>query len=318
MRISTSTFYSSSITGIQDQQAQIAKLSQKLAERRSFLTPKEAPISASRAMALSNSVAVRNQYLANQDKAELALKYENVYINQLQSTLTSVRNSVSGIGAGQDQVVRDQLAMTVHNMYNMLKDFGNARDSEGNYIFAGHETSTLPYSHTATYPAALPGTPPFTSNPTTYAGDTGTRSIEVETGRSVQTNDDLSAVFRGNGTDAQDLLQNLDYAAAALHDSTASQSSVQAAIDNATTVLDRSLTVIRNIQTQVAGRLLEVSDLRSADQKLVSSDQVALGQLTELDMAAAIISLKQQQTSLEASQQTFALVGSLSLFNFLG
>lgn len=318
MRVSTVTFFNASITGIQDQQSTLAQLSQKIAERRAFLTPKEAPVNASQAMALSNNIAVRQQFLANQDKAEMALKQESVYLGQLESTLRSARASVGGIGAGQEQTIRDQLAYTLHNLYNMLRDFGNARDSEGNYMFSGHETATQPYAHTSTYPSALPGTPPFPANATTYAGDAGTRSIEIEKNRRVAVSDNLSGVFVGNGTAAQDLLQNLDYAAAALHDSTATQASVQTAIDNAVTVLDRSLTAIRDIQTQVAGRMLEIEDLRASDEKIVTSDQVAMGELTELDLAAAIVALKQQQTNLEASQQTFALVSGLSLFNYLG
>ncbi len=318
MRISTSSFFNATLSGIQDQQSQIARLSQKVAENKSYLAPKEAPISASRALELSNSLALREQYAANQDKAELALKYENTLLERMYTALGDASAGLDSIVPGQDQSLRDQMAIRVSSVYNLLKDVGNSRDSQGNYIFAGHESATKPYSHTATYPSALPGTPPFASNPAAYAGDTGTRSMAVENGRQVQTSDDLSPLFLGDGSDAQDLLQALDYAAAALNDDTASEATLQSALDTASAALDRALDVLQGLQTRVAGRFIEIGDLRTTTTQLKTAEQNALADLSELDTTAAIIELQQRQTNLEASQQTFALVSSLSLFSYLG
>jgi flagellar hook-associated protein 3 FlgL len=223
-----------------------------------------------------------------------------------------------GVSPSQDQTSRDQIAARLTSAYGLLKDIGNMRDAEGNYVFAGHESATRPYDHTPIYPAALPGVPPFPSNPTTYAGDNGARQANVGMGRSVQTSDDLSAVFLGDGSDAQDLLQSLDYAAAALKDSSASAATVQSALDTASAALTRAQGLIQGLQVQVAGRISEVVDARSLTKELVTTEQNALGSLNDLDMAGAIIELQQRQTHLEASQRTFSLVSDLSLFRYLG
>lgn len=316
MRISTSTFYNASLSGIQGQQSQIAKLSQKVAENKSYLTPKEAPLAASRALDLSNSLAVRKQFAANQDRADLTLKYESVALDQLRTSLVTARSIVRSVTPGQEQSLQDQYAIQLSNLYSLAKDIGNTRDAEGNFIFSGHETATLPYAHTATYPASLPVVPPtFPANPSSYSGDTGVRDVQVENGRRIQTSDSLDTVFRAGAAD--DLLQQLDYAAAALRDPNVSNADVQTAMDSATAAINQSLNNLQGIQTQVSGRFLEINDLRASTDNLINVEENSLGELKELDLAAAIIELQQRQTNLEASQRTFALVSSLSLFNFL-
>ena len=310
MRISTASFFNASLNGMQEQQFQIAKLSQKIAENRSFLTSKEAPIDASRAMDLSNSLALRKQYQANQDNAELALKHESVHLDSLYTSLTSIRSAMRGISGGNDQNLRDQLAIEVSNLYKTIKDLGNATDSQGNYIFAGFSTDTAPVTHTQSYPSTTP------SGATTYVPDMGVRNMTIENGRTVQTNDSLSAVFLGSG--AWDLLQDLDNAAVALHDGTLTPAAVQSALDSAIGTVNSAVGALQNTQTQVSGRMLEIADVRSATKDLVVLEQNALGSLTELDMNSAIIQLQQRQTNLEASQRTYALVSQLSLFDFIG
>jgi hypothetical protein len=44
----------------------------------------------------------------------------------------------------------------------------------------------------------------------------------------------------------------------------------------------------------------------------------ALGDLQQLDQAAAIMRLKTRQTSLEAAERAYAMTSSLSLFSYLG
>ncbi len=313
MRISTSTFYNASLTGIQDQQSQIARLTQRIAEQKSFITAKEAPINASRAMDLSNSIAQRTQYMANQDRAELSLKFENLQLEQLRTTLNSTRTTLMGAGADQTQSVRDQLAIQVSNFYSLARDIANSRDAQGNYVFAGHETASQPYAHTPTYPGSLP----VSANATSYAGDSGVRGVAVESGRQVQTSDSIEDVLRGDGSAAQDLLGAIDYAATALQDPAASASAVDAAVQGAISAINGALDSLQNVQTRVAGRMLEVNDLRASTRQLLATEKDALGSLTELDTAAAIIELQLQQTNLEASQRTFALVSNLSLFSYI-
>jgi flagellar hook-associated protein 3 FlgL len=318
MRISSATYFKSTLGGIQDQQSQIARLSQKIAENKSYLTPREAPLNASRAMDISNSLAIRKQDAANQDKAELGLKFETTLLARMQVSLSDANSAVAGASPHLEQVSRDQIAARLSSAYGLIKDIDNMRDVEGNYVFAGHESATRPYEHTPVYPAALPGASPLPSNKTTYAGDSGTRQANLGMGRSVQTSDDLSGLLLGDGSDAQDLLQSLDYAAAALKDGGASPATVQSALDIAKTALTRAEGLIQGLQVQVAGRVSEIADVRTMTQELVTTEQNALGALNDLEMAGAIIELQQRQTHLEASQRTFSLVSDLSLFRYLG
>jgi flagellar hook-associated protein 3 FlgL len=184
-------------------------------------------------------------------------------------------------------------------------DLANTKDAEGNYIFAGSQTNTQPYSHNSVYGGAT------APQATTYAGDATARYAQIDANHYVQTNDTLTGVM-GAGT-ASDLLQTIDNLAAGLNNGTATQ----AAISNAFAVLTSARSNLRVVEANVAGRQVDISSTQTSIQSQLNADQSALGKIKTLDQAAAIIELQTRQTSLQAAEQAFSLTSKQSLFNYL-
>jgi flagellar hook-associated protein 3 FlgL len=172
---------------------------------------------------------------------------------------------------------------------------------QGQYIFAGGQTTNTPFSlSTTTSPATV-----------TYNGDSGVNYLESPNGQQIQLNVPGNQIFAGSGTnDVFAALNNLiaDYSAGtfdtskAVSDTTALSDSLnwvsqqRVTIDNSITQLSAASTAVSSQQTQ----------LTAAQTNLMQADVATVS--TQLALAET------QQTALES---VIAQLGSGSLFDKL-
>lgn len=81
--------------------------------------------------------------------------------------------------------------------------------------------------------------------------------------------------------------------------------------------LDRAQSSVTRTEVAIGGRLNTLSTQKSVYGDLSVAYQSSLGDVQGLDLYTAISTLTQQSTALQASQQVFAQVKSLSLFNYI-
>ncbi len=81
--------------------------------------------------------------------------------------------------------------------------------------------------------------------------------------------------------------------------------------------LDQALDQVLLMRTQLGARLNVVDAAKEINTDLSIHNQSVVSQLEDLDLTEAIIDLKAQSASLEATQQSFLIIQGLSLFNFL-
>jgi flagellar hook-associated protein 3 FlgL len=320
MRIDSMTYFNTSLVGIQSNQTAIARLNQQIATGLTMLATKDDPVTAVKAMELSNRIAVRTQYAANQDKAELDLNYETVVTKEMTSAINQARALLAGISPSHSASLRNAHAEQLKGVFINLLGLANERDPSGNYIFAGFETSTVPFNNTSI------DTVPATVQPTIYSGTSapgGVRNIEVESGRFVQANDNISDVFEFtdaaivdpvNGGATHDVLENLADAIVNLPLGGVTDADLKGYMD----VLDGALTNLGLKEHRVAGALTEIKELRASTQALLLTEMNALSDMTQVDQAAAIVELQSRQTTLEAISRAYSLTSGMSLFNYLG
>lgn len=307
MRIDTLTYFSTSLPGIRDNQNAIARLNQQIASGQAFLAPKDDPLATEKILQLSNRVATRSQYVSNQDRAELALNYEQTVVQEIQKAMTDARGLFS-ISPANDQSLRNIHAEQLKGIFDHMVGLLNTRDPAGNFIFGGFNT-VLPGSQEPFEKTLDGGVTATTYNGTPNPG--GTRSIEIESGRYVQVNDNLDAVFQ-SGT-ANDFLQQLDQAITNLPGATITQTQ----IDAYRALIDTALGNLALVEHRIAGVMSEVQDVRGTTNALLLIEKNALSDIQQVDQAAAIVELQTRQTSLEAASQAYARTSGLSLFNYL-
>lgn len=97
----------------------------------------------------------------------------------------------------------------------------------------------------------------------------------------------------------------------------AGQASLNNNLSRANKLLDTAYDNVLSAQSEVGSRLKEIDYLNSAGDDLNLQYASTLSNLQDLDMVKAISEFTQQQTTLQAAQQSFTKVSSLSLFNYL-
>ena len=88
-------------------------------------------------------------------------------------------------------------------------------------------------------------------------------------------------------------------------------------LNHALTSLDNSLNNVLTVRSSLGARLNEISSLQTMGDNLGLQYKQALSQLQDVDMTKAISDLTQQKLGLQAAQQSFAAVSTLSLFSYL-
>ena len=191
MRISTSMMYDMGIARINEQQSALARTQQEVATGRRIVTPSDDPIGASSAMNVSGSDAQNSQFSVNRSSAISSLALEDGILQGVTELIQDVKTSVIAVGnptLGDSE--RGFMATELRARFEQLLGYANSTDGTGNYLFSGYQSGTVPFSASGTSAA--------------YAGDAGSRQLQVASGRRLAVNDSGLDVFQniraGNGS----------------------------------------------------------------------------------------------------------------------
>ena len=192
MRISTSMMSQGAINGILAEEAQIAQTQAQLSTGKSINSPADNPIGEVQLLALDNTNAQNTQYVSNGQSANTNLTLEGQALSSATTTLQSIRDLVVQANAGTNNAsdLRD-IATQISALEGQLQATANSQNAQGQYLFAGFSSNTQPFVRGIT-------------GGVSYLGDSGSSSVGINGGTSVQTGDPGSSVFMnvpgGNGT----------------------------------------------------------------------------------------------------------------------
>lgn len=192
MRISTSTFYDSGIGAMQQQTERLLQVQQQIASGRRILTPADDPVGAARALELSQSQAINQQYSTNSGAAGDSLAQEESVLGRISGLLQDVRDvAVNAGNAVLNRNDRASLANDLRGRYQELLGLANSTDGSGQHLFSGYQGGIRPFSESA--PGVI-----------AYNGDQGQRLIQVSASRQIAVSDAGADVFQriltGNGS----------------------------------------------------------------------------------------------------------------------
>jgi len=100
-------------------------------------------------------------------------------------------------------------------------------------------------------------------------------------------------------------------------DSVAGGDQINELVSTTLTNIDSTITKISTTRSEIGARLNSIESVDNFQQDLELVSQEALSTLQDLDFAEAVSRLSLESFLLEASQQTYSKVNSLSLFNYL-
>ena len=301
MRVSTSMIYDQGVIALQKQSAALLHTGQQIATGRKILTPSDDPVGSARALDVSQSKSVNQQFITNQGYAEDALKLVEGQLDGAGEIIQYARGRVLAAGnPALSPADRQSIATDLRSQFDAMLAIANTRDANGDYLVAGYRSNTPPFEKTD-----LAGTPG-----TEYKGDQGSRTMQVSSSRFMPVSFGGEVAF---GSEGDGVFKVLGDFITALE----TGSDVPGAVSTALGGLDESLDRVLTTHAQIGSQLVEVEQLGFIGSDLDLQYATTLSGLQDLDYNEAVSRLKQQEIYLQAAQQSFLKITGLSLFNYL-
>jgi flagellar hook-associated protein 3 FlgL len=296
--------YQSGINQIDNLTTSQSKLQQEISTMKKILTPSDDPVGAASAVQVEQAQSLNTQYASNRSTVTSQLTNVESTLSNISNLIVSVQSTVVTAGNGTySDSDRAALATQISNNISQMLGYANTTDASGNYIFAGNQNTTIPYQQTSTG--------------ATYSGDSGQNTVQVAAQRYMQVNYTGSQVFSANGNDIFTTLTNLATLLKTPVTNQASQTALTNGLASASASLSSALNNVSSIQAQVGSNLNEVDTLNTIGTSISTQNATTLSGLQDLDYAQALSDFSKNQTILQAAQQSFVQVTSLSLFNIL-
>jgi len=300
MRIGTLHMFRQGVNSILDQQTRLLKTQNQLAVGKRIVNPSDDPTGSAQLIGLSETAKTTAQFQRNILAVRTRLELQDGALGSVGDTLQRVRElTVSALNATNGAGERIAIAAEVRQLADHVMGLANHKDGNGQYMFAGFQVLTVPFSETA----------PGVFN---YAGDQGQRQIQIGSGRQLADGDSGQAVFMDiadGGGGFEDIFTTLENLATDLEANAPNGSSLDQ--------LDRVMDHLLGFRANAGARLNALESQEDINGALLVQLEQTRSTLEDLDYAEAATRLSQESVILQAAQQSFVKVQNLNLFNFL-
>ena len=308
MKISTQLLFDRAAEQMSLVQNKLAASQAHLAQGKQILKPSDAPDQAavvqrlktvmSRQESFQSSMVTLRSRLENEDTtlksaSNLLVRAKEIAVHAANDTLSPINRKALG---KEMQAVRDQLL-----------SLANAKDNNGNFLFAGSR------SRKPAFDAPASGESPV------YQGDQTKMTVMVGEQRSIPTNrtgtDAFVSLNRSGPTAGSvqgvSFFKVMDDLVAGINSSDGV--AMHRGVDEMTSLLNGMSLAHADIGTDMN----VVEQQTNVIEDTILNLKTNLSTVEDLDYAAAITKMNQQLLSLEAAQSSFSKISQLSLFNYL-
>lgn len=300
MRIGTLQLFRQGVSSILDQQSRLAITQNQLAVGKRIVNPADDPTGSAQLIGLSETAKTTGQFQRNILAARTRLELQDSALGSVGDAMQRVRElTVSSLNDTKGADERNAIAAEVRQLADEVMGLANRKDGNGQYMFAGFQVLTVPFSETA------PGV-------FSYAGDQGQRQIQIGPARQVADGDSGQAVFMDiadGGGGFEDIFTTLENLATDLEANAPSAGSLDQ--------IDRAMDQLLTFRATAGARLNALESQENINGALLVQLEQTRSSIEDLDYAEAATRLSQESVILQAAQQSFVKVQGLNLFNFL-
>ncbi|MBF8222258.1 flagellar hook-associated protein FlgL [Halomonas sp. 328] len=184
MRISTVTMFEMNVASMNRQQGDFLKVGQQIASGKRVVNPSDDPQAASRAVGVSQSKAVTQQYADARVSARNSLAQSESILNSVNDGITRAKTLL--LQASSDtlsDVDRNSVASELKGLYESLLGQANSTDGNGRYLFGGYRDNAPPFAKDA-------------GGQVQYEGDTRNREQRIDSSRLMPVTDSGADIFQ--------------------------------------------------------------------------------------------------------------------------
>jgi flagellar hook-associated protein 3 FlgL len=304
MRISTNTLYQAGISKISSLQADQVKLQQQISTGKRIGAPSDDPVAAARALEVSYAQVVNSKFTDTRKTATTMLSTLESSLTGVTNLLVATQSTLVGAGNGTySNQERANIATELSGSLQALIGMANTQDASGNYLYAGFNTATKPFTTTATG--------------ATYTGDSNQQLLQVDAQRQMAVSVSGDNVFQSGGNDVFASLSNLVTLLNTPITNAATQTAFTTGLASAMTNLQGSVDNVLNVRASIGSKLNEIDALNTTGSARDLQFSKSLSDLQDTDYASALSDLSKNQTIMDAAQKSFVAVTGLSLFKYI-
>jgi flagellar hook-associated protein 3 FlgL len=293
-RISTFQFNQNGMASILDAQQRVSRLQEQIGTGKRVLTPSDDPAAAAQLLNLKSELARVESQQKNIAALNSALSLEETNLDSANSLLIRVRElTIQGQNGTLSSSDRGAIADEIDGLREQLLAIANAKNADGEYIFAGSAT----------------GEPAYSANGF-FQGTDVVRRVNIGANIAVASGHSGTEVFESisGGANVFAVLSDL---------SEALRQNEQESVTDQFVNVDAAIEQVSSVRTSVGVRMNWIDDQAALNDNFNLDLQRTMSEIEDLDIADAIGQLQLQMVSLQAAQQTFVKTQSLSLFNYL-
>jgi flagellar hook-associated protein 3 FlgL len=295
-RISTFLFHQRATQGMLDNQARLSRTQMELATGRRILTPSDDPSGAVKSLDLRRYLASNEQFVGNMSVVRARLEQQESTLERVTDLLQRARElAIQGNNGTAGQVARDGIAEEVDQLLEQMLALANAQDSNGEHLFGGLDRTSPAFSRSG--------------GVVTYDGSDVQRQLQVSEDRRMADGETGRAVFMSVNASGDSAFAIVGALAQGLRAGTDLSTSLRD--------LDLAHNQVLAARTRGGARLNALDDLANINADMAVTLESQLSEIQDLDYAEAVARMNRQLVALQASQQSYAKLTQLSLFNYL-
>lgn len=301
MRISTNTIYQSGTNQLMNLQSDLNKLSIQTATGKRVNSPADDPVAAARILELNTAKDQNANYMSARKTAETLLQTYEASLTSVTDTVQSIQSTLIAAGNGTyTDTERAKLANELQGNLDTLRGLANTKDSQGNYLYAGYASTTVP----------------FDTNYDFVANSSRTKlQVDVQSQLPVTFTGDQ--VFGTNGDNVFNTLQDMiTLLKTPITDST-TQAAFSSGLGDSITKMQGSLNKVLDARSEIGSSLNLLDTLNTTGDSLDLQYDASISTLQDLDYAQALSDISKKTTILQAAQKAFVATSNISLFSLI-
>jgi flagellar hook-associated protein 3 FlgL len=302
MRIATGYAQKVALDGITDRQAALIKSQEQLSSGKRINRPSDDPAAAAEAEKVRSRQARMDAEKRAVGYAQQQLSNADSTIGDATSLLQTARETLlRAANATNNTSDRFTLGANLSAIREQLLAVANRSDGTGGFVFGGQGATSAPIA----------------PDGTTYNAQPGTVQVGQELSSPVSLDGRANFTASPTATGTESIFAQLDAAIAVFKDPNATAASAAAIAQTTLGSVDRSIDRL-SVTRATVGERLNAIDIHLRDLQNGTIDNAArMSNLVDVDFAAAISSMSQNQTTVEAALKSYSSIAKMSLFNYL-
>jgi flagellar hook-associated protein 3 FlgL len=282
--------------------ANLLKTQQQIATQKRINKSSDDPIGMGQVLGYRTNLAATDQYQENIEQGKTRLEFNEATLDLVSDLVNTARRlaadySGSTLSVGE----RQSLAFQVKDLYDQVMQMANSKYN-GNYIFSGHATNAVPFSHDANFNAA-------------YNGDDGELRIMVSENVEVNIVADGRSIFQDAANGGVNIFDELKNLIDGLEnpDPVAGSAQIEATINPLQDGRDQ----INNRRSEYAPVLYRLQATDEYMTNLRPKVEEAMANLEQADITKAVVELQNLELAYETTIATAGRIIQPSLLDFL-